>query len=66
MTCVVLPSANVPVMQGVSGAVKRRMLLTAQHPEMELRPMLLFPEVQISVSSSVFKWYMCCRVIAAQ
>jgi hypothetical protein len=32
--------------QGVSGAVRRRMLLTAQHPELELRPMLLFPEVR--------------------
>lgn len=35
------PAADVG---GVSGAVKRRMLLTQQHPEQELRPMLLFPE----------------------
>jgi len=34
------------VLQGVSGQVKQRMLLTQQHPEMELRPMLLFPEVR--------------------
>jgi hypothetical protein len=35
------------VQGGVSGQVKQRMLLTQQHPEMELRPMLLFPEVRL-------------------
>jgi hypothetical protein len=49
MVCAASLPATLPVAQGVSGAVKRRMLLTAQHPEMELRPMLLFPEVRVSV-----------------
>lgn len=42
--------------QGVSGAVKRRMLLTAQHPELELRPMLLFPEVSRSTQHTRPAW----------
>ena len=33
------------VQGGVAAAVKQRMLLTVEHPELELRPMLLFPEV---------------------
>lgn len=31
---------------GVAAAVKQRMLLTVERPELELRPMLLFPEVR--------------------
>ncbi len=33
--------------QGVAGLIKERMLLSAVHPEMEMRPVLLFPEVCI-------------------
>ena len=31
-------------LQGVSAQVKERMIQTQQQPELELRPMLLFPE----------------------
>lgn len=41
------------VQGGVSGQVKQRMLSTVQHPELELRPMLLFPEVRLEKGYSL-------------